>query len=38
MVKRVGAVRNYRENTKNIIINVEDGTGLVQVVVWHKEN
>ncbi len=29
MVKLVGAVKNYRENTKNNTINVEDGTGLV---------
>jgi hypothetical protein len=28
-VKLVGAVRNYHENTKNITVNVEDGTGLV---------
>jgi hypothetical protein len=37
-VKLVGAVRNYHENIKNIIIDVEDGTGLVQVIVWCKGN
>jgi hypothetical protein len=37
MVKLVGVVRNYHDNTKNITINVEDGTGLVQVIVWHEE-
>jgi hypothetical protein len=38
MVKLVGAVWNYHENVKNTIINVEDGTGFVQVIVWHKGN
>jgi hypothetical protein len=37
MVKLVGAVRNNHENTKNITIDVEDGTGLARVIVWRKE-
>ncbi len=36
MVKLVDAVRDYHENIKNITIDVEDETGLVQVIVWHK--
>jgi hypothetical protein len=31
------AVRNYSEN-KNVMIDVEDGTGLVRVILWRKEN
>ena len=38
MVQHVGAVRNYYDNIKNIIINVEDSTGLVRIVVWHNQN
>jgi RPA family protein len=38
MVKLVGAVWNYDEGTKNTKINVEDGTGLVQVMLWHEQN
>jgi hypothetical protein len=38
MVKYVGAVKNYSENTKNVMINVEDGTGLVRVILWWKQN
>ncbi len=37
MVKLVGAVRNFRENIKCVQINVEDGTGLVRVILWRKE-
>jgi aspartyl/asparaginyl-tRNA synthetase len=37
MVKLVGAVRNFCEKIKHIQINVEDGTGLVQVILWRKE-
>jgi hypothetical protein len=37
MVKLVGAVRNFRVNIKYIQIDVEDGTGLVQVILWRKE-
>jgi hypothetical protein len=37
MVKLVGAVRNFRVNIKHVQINVEDGTGLVWVILWRKE-
>ncbi len=37
MVNFVGAVRNFCVNIKHIQINVEDGTGLVQVILWRKE-
>ncbi len=37
MVKLVGAIRNFRENIKHTQINVEDGTGHVQVILWRKE-
>jgi hypothetical protein len=37
MVKFVGAVRNYSENIKNVIINVEDGMGLVQIILWREQ-
>jgi hypothetical protein len=37
MVKLVGAVRNFRENIKHVQIDVEDGTGLVWVILWRKE-
>jgi hypothetical protein len=33
MVKLVGAVRNFRENIKQVQIDVEDGTGLVRVIL-----
>jgi hypothetical protein len=35
MVKFVGAVRNFSE--KYVQIDVEDGTGLVQVILWREE-
>jgi hypothetical protein len=38
MIKLVGAVRNFRENIEHVQINVKDGTGLVQVILWRKEN
>ena len=38
MVKLIGAVRNFRVNIKHVQIDVEDGTGLVQVILWRKEN
>ncbi len=38
MVKLVGAVRNFCVNIKHIQIDVEDGTGLVRVILWRKEN
>jgi hypothetical protein len=37
MVNFVGAVRNFSANTKYVQIDVEDGTGLVQVIFWKKE-
>jgi hypothetical protein len=37
MVKFIGAVRNFSVNTKYVNINVEDGTGLVRVILWRKE-
>ncbi len=33
MVKLVGAVRNYCEKIKHVQIDVEDGTGLVRVIL-----
>ncbi len=39
MVELIGAVRNYCHGYMlNIIIDVEDGIELVQVIVWHKQN
>ena len=37
MVKLVGAVRNFCEKLKHIQIDVEDGTGLMRVILWKKE-
>jgi hypothetical protein len=37
MVKLVGAVRNFCVNIEHVQINVEDGTGLVRVVLWRKK-
>ncbi len=37
MVKLVGAVRYFCDNIKHIQIDVEDSTGLVQVILWRKE-
>ncbi len=37
MVKLVGAVRNFRVNIKHVQIDVEDGTGLVRVILFRKE-
>jgi hypothetical protein len=37
MVKLVSAVRNFRVNIKHIQIDVEDGAGLVWVILWRKE-
>jgi hypothetical protein len=33
----VGAIRNFRVNIKYVQIDVEDGTGLVQVILWREE-
>jgi hypothetical protein len=38
MVKFVGAVMNYSVHIKNVMIDVEDGMGLVRVILWRKEN
>jgi hypothetical protein len=38
MVKFVGAVRIYNENLNNVMIDVEDGTGLVRAILWRKQN
>jgi hypothetical protein len=37
MVKLVVAVRKFHVNIKHVQINVEDGTGLVRVILWRKE-
>ncbi len=37
MVKLVGAVRNFRVNVKYLQIDLEDGTGLVRVILWQKQ-
>ncbi len=37
MVKFVGAVRNFSVNTKYVQSDMEDGTGLVWVILWKKE-
>ncbi len=37
MVKLVGAVRIFCEKIKHVQINVEDGTGLVRVILWRKK-
>ncbi len=37
MMKLVGAVRNFRVNDKHVQINLEDGTGLVRVILWQKQ-
>jgi hypothetical protein len=34
MVKLVGAVRIFGVNVKHVQIDLEDGTGLVQVILW----
>jgi replication factor A2 len=35
MVKLVSAVRNFLGNIKHVQIDVEDGTGLVRVILWR---
>ncbi len=37
MVKLVGAIRNFCVNIKHVQINVEDGTGLVRVILWKEQ-
>jgi hypothetical protein len=36
MFQFVGAVRNFSVNTKYVKIDVEDGMGLVRVILWRK--
>ncbi len=36
MVKLVGAIRNFCVYTKYVQIDVEEGTGLVRVILWRK--
>ncbi len=38
MVKLVSAIRNFLVNMKHVQIDVEDGTGLVRVILWRKQN
>ncbi len=37
MVKLVGAIRNFCGDNKYVQIDVEDGTGLVRVILWRKK-
>ncbi len=37
MVKLVDAIRNFCVNIKHEQIDVKDGTGLVQVILWRKK-
>ncbi len=37
MVKLVGAVRIFRVNVKHVQIDLEDGTGLVRVILLQKQ-
>ncbi len=37
MVKLVGAVRIFCVNVKHLQIDLEDGTGLVRVILWQKQ-
>jgi hypothetical protein len=37
MVKLVGAVRNFRVDIKHVQTDVEDGTGLVRVILWKEQ-
>jgi hypothetical protein len=37
MVKFVGALRNFGVKTNYVQIDVEDGTGLVLVILWRKQ-
>jgi hypothetical protein len=36
-IKLVGAIRNFRVNIKHVQIDVEDGTGLVRVILWREK-
>ncbi len=37
MVKLVGAVRNFHVHVKQVQIDLENGTGLVRVILWQKQ-
>jgi hypothetical protein len=37
MVKLVGAVRNFCGDNRHVQIDVEDGTGLVRVILWRNK-
>ncbi len=37
MVEFIGAVKNFCVNTKYLQIDVEDGTGLVRVILWREQ-
>jgi hypothetical protein len=37
MVKLVGAIRNFHVNIKHVQIDVEDGMGLVWVILWKEQ-
>ncbi len=37
MVKLIGAVRNFWVNIKHVQIDVENGTGLVRVILWREK-
>ncbi len=37
MVKLSGAVRNFHVNIEHVQIDVEDGTGLVWVILWRNK-
>jgi len=37
MLKLVGAVRNFRGDNKHVQIDVDDGTGLVRVILWRNK-
>ncbi len=37
MIKFIGAVRNFHVNIQYVQINVEDGTGLVRVILWREK-
>lgn len=37
MVKLVGCVRSYEQKSTNLTIQIEDGTGLIDVKTWMNE-
>jgi len=38
MVKLVAAARSVEDHSTNIVYNMEDGTGLIDVKQWHDDN